>query len=90
VDLPYDLAARRVGVALVFAPAEGAFPLDPTRARADLDLRLLDAAGATVAASQSFDDDQEVASGERVRAVRVERANGAPFHEALLAVFAAP
>jgi hypothetical protein len=92
MDLPHTTAPGLLRAALVFRSAAGAHPLDPARSRADLDLRVVDATGATIAASQSFDDDQEVTSfsAARARAIVVERANGEPFFDAVLAIGAHP
>jgi hypothetical protein len=88
LELPGGLGPVRLRAALVFSSAAGAHPLDPARARADLDLRVVDAAGATLAASRSFDDDEEVVTfpAESARAVVVERANGEAILEAHVAV----
>jgi hypothetical protein len=89
VAVPDHGGAVTVTFALVFdgAPMEGLY--DPARASVDLDLRVVDAAGVTLATSRSFDDDQEVVRvgvepGARLRVI-VERAGTQSPRHAVLA-----
>ena len=89
VLVPAGAALERATFALVFegAPMEGLY--DPTRASVDLDLRVVDAAGVTLATSRSFDDDQEVVRvnvqpGARLRVI-VDRAGPQVPRHAVLA-----
>ncbi len=74
--------------ALVFEGAPHAARMDPSQSEVDLDLRVQSLAGVTLAASQSFEDDQEVTTaslrgGETVRLV-IEQASATPARRAVL------
>lgn len=88
--VPFEAGAPvRGSFVLVFEGAPHAARMDPTRSEADLDLRVQSAAGVTLASSQSFDDDQEVATallrgGDTVRLV-IDQASETAARRAVLA-----
>lgn len=93
VKAPATGQTFRMRAALVFDGDPSGALLDPMRSSADLDLRVIDSAGHTVANAQSFDNDQEVALWDAVAGqafqVRVERLGANPVRHAVLAWSAA-
>ena len=89
VRAPATGGPYRMRAALAFEAEPGTGWIDALRPAADLDLRVINSAGETVANAQSFDSDQEVttwpaAAGETFRVV-VERLGGNSIRHAVLA-----
>ena len=89
VRAPASAGSYGMRAALAFEVEPGTGWIDALRPAADLDLRVINSAGETVANAQSFDSDQEVttwpaAGGDSFRVV-VERLGGNAIRHAVLA-----